>query len=114
MLGMTTAYGSREVPEILVRHRLRIAREYAGLDQAGLAERMGVSRNTVGNAEKGNVELRKIVLNAWALACGVPSYWLLTGNTEDPHPDGPDGGGPDSGLLARRFGAVASAGLVAA
>lgn len=44
MLGMTTAYGSREVPEILVRHRLRIAREYAGLDQAGLAERMGVSR----------------------------------------------------------------------
>src|SRR5512139_3346054 len=36
---MTTAYESGTPPEILLRHRLRIAREHAGLEQDELAER---------------------------------------------------------------------------
>jgi transcriptional regulator with XRE-family HTH domain len=74
---MTSAYESGNVPPILVRHRLRIAREYAGLEQDELAERIGVSRNTIINAEKGHREPRRITFNAWALATGVPVSWLM-------------------------------------
>jgi len=89
---MTTAFDTGNVPPIEVRHRLRIAREYAGYDQEQLAKIIGISRNSVTNAEKGKVTARKVVLNAWAIACGVPLSWILTGN-------GPDGGdGPSSGL----------------
>lgn len=85
---MTTAYESGIVPEIEVRHRLRIAREFANLDQKELADLIGVSRTTVGNAETGFVKPRKITINAWALACGVPASWILTGEDTSP------GGGP--------------------
>lgn len=89
---MTTAYESGNVPEILVHHRLRIAREYAGLEQEELAQRIGVSRNTVGNAEKGRGKQRKITLNAWALACGVPVSWIETGVVlTSPEDGGPAG-----------------------
>lgn len=53
---------------------------------------MGISRQSVGSAENGRTKPRRITINAWALACGVPAYWLLTGDTENPHPDGPGGG----------------------
>ena len=99
---MTTAYNSGRAPEILVRHRLRIAREAARLEQAELATLIGVSRGTIGNAEKGRTEVRKILLNAWALACGVPVSWLETG--QDTSPDGGPSGGainPNSGLRIR-------------
>ena len=87
---MTTANAHGNIPEIVLRHRLRIAREEAGLSVQGLAERMGVARNTVGNAEAGKGTPRKVVLNAWALATGVDIHWLETGKA-------PDQGGPDGG-----------------
>jgi transcriptional regulator with XRE-family HTH domain len=92
---MTSAYDQGSIPVISVRHRLRIAREHAGLEQDELADRVGISRNTVGNIEKGRLKTppRKIVVNAWALACGVPVQWILDGTL----PDGPDGGGQPSG-----------------
>ena len=80
------------VPTIEVRHRLRIAREFAGLEQEQLAELIGVSRTTVSNNEKGRVYPRKILVNAWALACGVPATWIWTGQ---PSGDGPS---PTDGL----------------
>jgi transcriptional regulator with XRE-family HTH domain len=85
---MTTAYESGNVPRIEVRHRLRIAREYVGLEQKQLADLIGVSRTTIGNAETGMVKPRRITINAWALACGVPASWILTGTSSTP----PDGG----------------------
>lgn len=57
--------------------RLRKAREAAALDQAELAERIDVSRRTIGNYEAGRVEPRMIVLKQWALATGVDLSWLL-------------------------------------
>lgn len=55
---------------------------------------MGVSRNTVYNNERGKVVPRRIVLKAWAMATGVDLTWIETGSTtENPRPDGPDGGG---------------------
>lgn len=88
---MTSAYERGCVPEIQVRHRLRIAREYAGLEQSELAAHIGVSRTAISNAEKGRSSPRRIVLNAWALACGVPVSWLITG--EGPNNIDPNGGG---------------------
>ena len=75
-----------------MHHRLRIAREWAHLEQAELAEKMGISRQSVSSAENGKTTPRKITLNAWALACGVPVGWLKNGSTPA-GPDGPDEGG---------------------
>jgi DNA-binding XRE family transcriptional regulator len=84
---MTSAYEMGTVPVIEVRHRLRIAREHAGYEQSELADVVGVSRNTIGNMEKGRSAPRRIIINAWALACGVPVTWLMTG--KEPNPDLP-------------------------
>lgn len=89
---MTSAYDQGNIPNFEMRHRLQLAREYAGLGRGELAERMEISRNSILNAETGRTVPRKLVLNAWALACGVPVSWIITGNA-------PDGGpGPSSGL----------------
>lgn len=92
---MTSAYDQGQVPPIEVHHRLRIAREYAGYDQDQLAKIIGISRNTVGNAEKAKVAPRTIVVNAWAMACGVPRDWILTGKHPTDHP----GGGSGLGII---------------
>lgn len=89
---MTSAYESGNVPEIQVHHRLRIAREFAHLEQQQLADRIGISRNSVSSAELGRTKPRKITLNAWALATGVPVTWLITGQTPGRPGDGPGGG----------------------
>lgn len=78
------------VPRFTVADRARKAREYAGLEQGELAVRMGVSRATISNLERGLVlRPRPIVLNAWALATGVDRSWLETGQA--PGVPGPEG-----------------------
>jgi len=94
---MTAAYEHGNVPPIEVRHRLRIAREFAGLEQDQLAEMIGVSRGTIGNAEKGRVKARDITINAWALACGVPRSWIKNGTEPEDRPDGGPGECPHQG-----------------
>ena len=89
---MTTAINQGRVPPIELRHRLHIAREFAGYDREELAELIAVSRNTIANAETGRAQPRRIMINAWAMACGVPVSWLLTGE----HPSGDPG--PIDGL----------------
>jgi transcriptional regulator with XRE-family HTH domain len=71
-------------PPVELKHRLRIAREFAALDQGKLADRMAVSRNTVSNAEKGFGTPRRITLNAWAAATGVSIDWLVDGDVAVP------------------------------
>lgn len=82
---------SGTVPAFTVADRLRKAREFAGLDQAQLAENMGVSRTTVSNNEGSKVKPRRIVLKAWALATGVDAVWLETGVTPRLEPEGDEG-----------------------
>ena len=96
---MTSAYEQGSVPPIEVRHRLRIAREWAGLDQDQLAERSGVSRAAVSNAENGKGVPRRATINALALALGVPAGWIRTGELPDGGPGGPgtNGAAPDAG-----------------
>lgn len=85
---MTSAYESGQVPTIEVKHRLRIAREFAGLDQETLAARSGIARATISNAENGQGSPRRTTLNAWALACGVPVGWIKDGAGATSPPDG--------------------------
>lgn len=75
---MSTAENLR-IPTWTVGDRLRKARESVEFEQAELAEAIGVSRATVSNYEGGRVAPRKIMLNAWALATGVPVEWLRSG-----------------------------------
>ncbi|MGP3708535.1 helix-turn-helix domain-containing protein, partial [Gordonia paraffinivorans] len=89
---MTSAYEAGRIPEIGVHHRLRIARETAKLSQQELADAIGISRQSVSNTESGSSKPRKITLNAWALATGVPVSWLEKGETPA-GPNGPDEGG---------------------
>lgn len=84
--------GGPLVPQWTFEDRLRKARELTGMTQAEFAKHIGVGRNTVVSAEKGGT-VRRITLNAWALASGVSAEWLLTGETPTAGPS-PDGGLP--------------------
>lgn len=94
---MTSAYEAGAVPKIEVRHRLRIAREFADLDQEALAARSGIARATISNAENGQGSPRRTTVNAWALACGVPVSWILGDEAPMSRPPDPHGPGPRRG-----------------
>lgn len=90
---MTTQRYER-IPEWTLGDRLRKARMTTGLNTSAFAEHLGVSQKTVNNAESDKHSVRKIVLNAWSLATGVPVEWLVDGTLPD------DGGGPEGGDYA--------------
>ena len=79
------------IPEFQLKDRMRLAREITRLDQSDFAERVGISRATVSNVERGATKPSKLVVRAWALATGVQLRWLETGET--PTGSDPDGGG---------------------
>ena len=85
---MTTDAGIGRIPTWTRADRLRKAREVSGLDQTALGQRIGVSRGTVSNAERGTVEPRRSVIMAWAMATGVPLAWIETGEAPSPGGDG--------------------------
>lgn len=61
--------------------RMRKARLLTGMSTREFADEIGVSPKTVNNAEADTHAVRKIVLNAWARATGVPVEWLRDGET---------------------------------
>lgn len=85
------------IPEIQLHHRLRIAREFAGLEQTVFAERTGISRATISAAENGHRAPQKSTVKLWALATGVSVEWLETGELKNETPS-PDGDGVSSPL----------------
>lgn len=72
-------HGAGVVPDFELRHRLRLAREHAGLDQQQLHDRTGLSRATISAAETGRAVPHPSTVRMWALACGVSHEWLATG-----------------------------------
>lgn len=96
--GRMTVQPVGGIPEWTMGDRLRKAREELELGQREFAERIGVSKQTVTNAEKGHREVRKITLNAWALVTGVPLEWLETGEVA---PTPPGGSGADDETRTR-------------
>jgi transcriptional regulator with XRE-family HTH domain len=89
------------VPQWTIEDRLRKAREAAGFDQRELADAIGVARQTIGYYEAGNTtNHRRIVLNQWALATGVPVDWLRDGIEPESGPDNtPDQANSQSGWI---------------
>ena len=75
---MGTPLGPDEVAWDL-SDRLRKAREACGLEQTELAERMQVTRQTIGNYENRRVKPNRGTIVLWALATGVPIDWLWRG-----------------------------------
>jgi transcriptional regulator with XRE-family HTH domain len=73
---MSTHADSGLVPEFTVADRLRKAREYAGLEQNELAERIGLGRTTISNYERGTTPPKRPLLLSWAMATGVSLDWL--------------------------------------
>lgn len=65
-----------KIPPIRLRKRLEIAREEAGLTQAGLGEALGLGRTVIGKYEQGRQHPPKAIVMAWALATGVSFEWL--------------------------------------
>ena len=94
---MTISYQPGTIPSFTVADRLRKAREVTGMDQTEFAEHAGLSRAGVSNAERGESTPRRSTLKLWALASGVPLYWIETGNEEAPSPggDGASGARPE-------------------
>lgn len=71
------------------RHdRLRKAREYAKLDAAELAAKIGVSDKTIYNYESEGWAAQRPTVIAWALATGVSFDWLWAGVDDGDDPDG--------------------------
>lgn len=68
-----------QVPTWTRGDRFRKARELTGLTQREFADRIGVGRTTVVNAETGKAVLRVTAI-AWASATGVSLDWLLEGD----------------------------------
>lgn len=73
-----------------IGERIRQARKRAGLNQAALAERLGVSQPAVANWESGVHDPRRLVLAKLADALGTPLEWLAEGarsaEERDKHP----------------------------
>ena len=84
-----TAQRYERIPAWTRGDRLRKARLLTGLNARDFATMIGVSHGTVSNAEGGKHEVRKIVLNAWAMATGVPAEWLEHGTGESSPNPGP-------------------------
>lgn len=70
---------ARVVPVFELPDRLRRAREHAHMDQAELADSVGISRTSVGNYENGRRVPTRPYLLAWADVTGVDAVWLETG-----------------------------------
>jgi transcriptional regulator with XRE-family HTH domain len=67
------------VPTVELHHRMAIAMEFASVTRSEMAEYLGVSGNTISNYTKGHTAVPTSVQRLWALRCGVPYQWLVTG-----------------------------------
>lgn len=76
------------IPTWTLADRLRKSRDAAGLNQEALAARIGSSAKTVGRYEAGASEPKRYLVLAWAMATGVDSLWLETGEAPSPSGNG--------------------------
>lgn len=67
-----------------LKDRIKQAREFAGLKQKELAERVGVSQPVISQLERGE-SLKSVHLIKIAEVCGVSAAWLSSGKGRGPH-----------------------------
>ena len=82
MVHMTVAQiaSGGYVPEFTRGDRLRKAREDMALSREDFAQLVGVSRQTITNAETESHGVRRITLNAWSSVTGADPHWLEVGH----------------------------------
>lgn len=95
---MTTALYEGQVPVFTQGDRLRKARETTGKGVREFALLIGVSHQTITNAEHEHRNVRPITMNAWAMATGVSIQWLKTGIAPDPNGGAEGNHAPPPGL----------------
>lgn len=71
-------------PTWTLQDRITKARTHAGLNQSELAQKMGLSRNTLGRWESGANTPTEKNLQALAEATGVPVEWFYQDETSHP------------------------------
>ena len=91
-----TTQSNEVIPQWTRGDRLRKARLLTGQNTRDFAETVGVSQKTINNAESDSHDVRRIVMNAWALATGVPASWLETGVEPFSGPPTTPSGDPDA------------------
>lgn len=85
----TSLHAAGAVPRFELKHRVKLAREYAGLSQQELADIAGISRGGLAAVEQGQTTPRNSTISLVAFATGVSREWLETGN--NPQSDPTDG-----------------------
>ena len=93
----TSLHGAGAVPQFELKHRVKLAREYAGLSQDELADKTGLSRGGIAKIERGESSTRRSSITLIAFATGVDRGWLENGET----PTGPE---TDGGEMVRHQG----------
>jgi len=68
-----------DLPRFELRHRMALALEWGKVSIAAMAEELELSRYTISNYLHGRTRPSRAVLRVWAMRCGVPFDWLLTG-----------------------------------
>ena len=79
------------IPEWDLADRLRKSLRDADISVGDMAERFGVSRNTVGAWLNGRNTPGPLALRAWSQETGVPVEWLRWGVVAPDSPKGVDG-----------------------
>lgn len=69
------------VPQWDLADRMRKSLREAKVGVGEMAGYLDVERNTVGSWINGRITPRTQTLRLWALRCGVPYEWLVTGAT---------------------------------
>lgn len=77
--------------------RLMRSRVFVGLDQEEMAERLGYSRRTISNWERGVSDPPMGALAQWAVITGRSIDWIVWGDQKDEAPAA-DGEGQESHL----------------
>jgi len=68
------------IPAWTLGDRLAKARKIAGLNTLELADRLGISRNSITNYEKGHTRPNRAVILAYESVTGVPAWWIEGGD----------------------------------
>lgn len=80
--------GGFVIPEWTLGWRMQRAMAHAGLQTAEIADEIGVSRSTVSRWINDNgTPPRAGFVKLWAMRCGVPYEWLVSGDVPTTHPD---------------------------
>lgn len=83
MCRMEIDYEGGTIPAETVGDRLERSLKHAKVGVQEMAEHLGLSRNQTGRYINDRTPVPKAVLRVWALRCGVPYSWLVTGNAPE-------------------------------